>query len=257
MQHEIRELKEKIIRAATASGEGHIASAFSVLDILWVIYKSIIRYNASNPSDPTRDRFVLSKGHASLGLYGVLAHFGFFPLEELVSFASMHSRLGGHPDSLKIPGVEASTGSLGHGMPMALGMALGLRIKESNARVICIVGDGECNEGSVWESALLAAHHNLGNFTCIVDYNHSGDRALMLGDLSAKFLSFGWSVSDIDGHDHDQIESALRPHGGSKPRAIIASTIKGHGCKAMENNPAWHHKAPNLDELEGLLLQLA
>ncbi len=256
MESDIRALKAKIIRAASISGEGHIASAFSILDILWVLYHSILRNDPAQPQDPLRDRFVLSKGHASLGIYGILAQRGFFPLEELNTFASSSGRLGGHPDSRKVPGVEASTGSLGHGMPMAAGMALGLKIRESASRVVCIVGDGECNEGAVWEAALLAAHHQLGNFTCIVDYNHSGDRALMLGDLCAKFSSFGWETTEIDGHDHAQIKAALEPHGGNVPRAIIARTIKGHGCKDMEHNPAWHHKAPKADELEALLAQL-
>jgi transketolase len=256
IEAQIKGIRQNIIRAASAAGEGHIASAFSILDILWVLYHDILRNDPQQPQDPQRDRFVLSKGHASLGIYGILAERGFFPLEELNSFASSSGRLGGHPDSRKVPGVEASTGSLGHGMPMAVGMALGLKIKTSTSRVVCIVGDGECNEGSVWEAALLAAHHQLGHFTCIVDYNHSGDRALMLGDLTAKFRSFGWDTTEVDGHDHAQLQAALTPHGGTVPRAIIASTIKGHGCTDMEHNPAWHHKAPKADELEALLAQL-
>ncbi len=256
MPSPLRDLREQIIRAASVAGEGHIASAFSILDILWVLYHGILRHDPGNPSDPARDRFVLSKGHASLGIYGILAQRGFFPMDELKTFASSSGRLGGHPDSRKVPGVEASTGSLGHGMPMAAGMALGLKIRESASRVVCIVGDGECNEGAVWEAALLAAHHKLGNFTCVVDFNHSGDRALMLGDLAGKFRSFGWEVTEIDGHDHAQIEAVLKPHGGDVPRAVIANTIKGRGCTDMENNPAWHHKAPKADELEAVLAQL-
>lgn len=252
----LRNLREQIIRAACIAGEGHIPSAFSILDILWVLYHDILRHDSSNPTDPFRDRFVLSKGHASLGLYGILAERGFFPIEELKTFGSFTSRLGGHPDSRKVPGIEASTGSLGHGMPMAVGMALGLKIRESSSRVVSIVGDGECNEGTVWEAALLAAHHKLDNLTCIVDFNHSGDRALMLGDLSAKFRSFGWDVREIDGHNHSQIKDSLKPCSGTLPRAVIANTIKGKGCKEMENNPAWHHKAPSLQELDTILEQL-
>lgn len=252
----LRNLREQIIRAACIAGEGHIPSAFSILDILWVLYHDILRHDSSNPTDPFRDRFVLSKGHASLGLYGILAERGFFPIEELKTFGSFTSRLGGHPDSRKVPGIEASTGSLGHGMPMAVGMALGLKIRESSSRVVSIVGDGECNEGTVWEAALLAAHHKLDNLTCIVDFNHSGNRALMLGDLSAKFRSFGWDVIEIDGHNHSQIKDSLKPCSGTLPRAVIANTIKGKGCKEMENNPAWHHKAPSLQELDTILEQL-
>lgn len=256
IEAQIKGIRENIIRAAAAAGEGHIASAFSILDILYVLYFNLLRNDPQQPQDPERDRFVLSKGHASLGIYGILAQRGFFPLAELNTFASSSGRLGGHPDSRKVPGVEASTGSLGHGMPMAAGMALGLRINASASRVVCIVGDGECNEGSVWEAALLAAHHKLGNLTCIVDYNHSGDRALELGDLASKFRSFGWDTVEVDGHDHEQLLAALTPHGGAVPRAVIASTIKGRGCKEMENNPAWHHKAPKAEELEALLTQL-
>lgn len=252
----LRTIRGNIIRAACIAGEGHIASAFSILDILYVLYSSVLRHDPSQPQEPSRDRFVLSKGHASLGLYGVLAERGYFPNVELDSFASAGGRLGGHPDSRKVPGVEASTGSLGHGMPMAVGMALGLKIRDLECRTVCIVGDGECNEGAVWEAALLAAHHKLSNLSCIVDFNRSGDRALVLGDLVGKFRSFGWDVTEIDGHDHTQIEAALRPHGGDVPRAVIANTIKGKGCKEMENNPAWHHKAPKAEELEAVLAQL-
>jgi transketolase len=177
-------------------------------------------------------------------------------MENLRTFASASSHLGGHPGSRKVPGIEASTGSLGHGMPMAVGMALGLKIRDAEPRVICIVGDGECNEGAIWEAAMLAAHHQLGNLTCIVDFNHSGDRALTLGDLGAKFRSFGWDVVEIDGHNHFQIQEALLPSGGLVPRVVIANTIKGHGCAEMENNPAWHHKAPKAEELEAILTQL-
>jgi transketolase len=135
-------------------------------------------------------------------------------------------------------------------------MALAARIRGRQYKTAVLVSDGECNEGSVWEAALLAAHHKLGNLTCIVDYNHSGDRALALGDLASKFRSFGWDTVEVDGHDHEQLLAALSPHGGAVPRAVIASTIKGRGCKEMENNPASHHKAPKAEELESLLTQL-
>ena len=256
MHYELCDLKKQIVTAACVAGEGHIASAFSILDILWVLYETILRHDPASPDSANRDRFILSKGHASLGLYAILAQRGFFPMESLRAFASASSRLGGHPDSRKVPGIEASTGSLGHGMPMAVGMALGLKIRDAEPRVICIVGDGECNEGAIWEAAMLAAHHQLGNLTCIVDFNHSGDRALTLGDLGAKFRSFGWDVVEIDGHNHFQIQEALLPSGGLVPRVVIANTIKGHGCAEMENNPAWHHKAPKADELEAILTQL-
>jgi len=251
-----KDLRVHIIRAATLAGEGHIASAFSILDILWVLYGQVLRHDPARPDDESRDRFVLSKGHASLGLYAILGAHGYFPLDELTSFASNASRLGGHPDSLKVPGVEASTGSLGHGMPMAVGRALALKAKKSDSHVYCLIGDGECNEGTIWESALLAAHHQLSRLTCIVDFNHSGDRALGLGDLEAKFRSFGWNVLVVDGHDHIQLKSALLIPSDKNPTVLIANTIKGKGCKEMEGNPAWHHKAPTKEELDSILEQV-
>ncbi|MFZ4776056.1 MAG: transketolase [Terrimicrobiaceae bacterium] len=251
----IQSLKRQIVLATVAAGEGHIASAFSILDILWVLY-GVLRIDPADPRNEGRDRFILSKGHGSLALYAVLAKKGFFPIAQLEHFGEFNSPLGGHPDCNKVPGVEASTGSLGHGFPMAVGMALGLRIKKSSMRIYCLIGDGEANEGSVWEAAMLANHHKLGNLTCILDYNHSGDRALCLGDLRQKFTAFGWESCEIDGHDHHQILMALNVTGGEAPRMIIANTIKGKGCQEMENNPAWHHKAPSPVELSTLLAQL-
>ena len=244
----MKQLREKIIRAAHQAGEGHIPSALSILDILWVLYFDILKIDVKNPEAEERDRFILSKGHASLGLYAILAAKGILPEEALADFCEYDSCLGGHPDRNKVPGVEASTGSLAHGFPMAVGVALGLKIKQSPARVVTLIGDGECNEGAVWESALLAAHHQLNNLTCVVDYNHSTDRALELGDLVEKFAAFGWLAVGIDGHNQEQIKQALLLKDPLRPLAIIAATIKGRGIKSMENNPAWHHKAPN-DEI--------
>lgn len=253
----INRLKRQIVLATVAIGEGHIASAFSILDILWVLYDRVLQIDPENPKSDERDRFVLSKGHGSLALYAVLAEKGFFPASELERFASFDSFLGGHPDCNKVPGVEASTGSVGHGLPMGVGMALGMRIRKVNRRVFVLIGDGECNEGSIWESVLLAAHHRLANLTCVVDYNHSTDRALMLGDITAKFSTFGWAATTINGHDHNAIHNALIRTDPDRPTAIVAETVKGFGCKQMENNPAWHHRAPTQDELPGILEELA
>ncbi|MSU55030.1 MAG: transketolase [Candidatus Taylorbacteria bacterium] len=252
----INSLKSSIVLAAHNAGEGHVASAFSILDILWVLYDLVLRFNPLNPKDPQRDIFILSKGHASLALYAVLAEKGFFEKSELERFAKFDSILGGHPDRNKIPGVEASTGSLGHGLPMAIGVALGLKISNSKAKVFTLIGDGEANEGTVWESALLATHHKLTNLICIVDYNHSTDRALSVGDLSLKFEAFGWKCLKINGHNHKKILKALSSQSDKKPIAIIAETIKGFGSKTMEHNPAWHHKSPNKEELEIILKEL-
>jgi transketolase len=248
----MRGLRARILEVAAASGEGHIPSALSILDILWVLYDRVLNISPLTIHSSGRDRFVMSKGHASLGLYAVLAEKRFFPSSALESFGRYDSFLGGHPDCNKVPGVEASTGSLGHGFPIAVGMAMGLRIQHNPARVYCIVGDGESNEGTIWESAALAAHHRLDNLHCIVDYNHSTDRALSLGDMGAKFAAFDWAVCEVDGHDHEALHEALTWRPGA-PVCVIANTVKGHGCRPMEGNPAWHHKSPSASELSQLL----
>ncbi len=251
-----KDLIERIVKMSAKANEGHIPSALSIIDILWVLYEKVLKIDPANPDDPGRDRFILSKGHASLGLYIILAEKGFFPVSELENFGKFNSLLGGHPDRNKIPGVEASTGSLGHGLPVSVGVALGIKIKNLNARVFTIVGDGEANEGTIWESAFLAAHHKLSNLCCIVDYNHSTDRALNVGDLVAKFDAFGWDSYQIDGHNHEEIYRALSRSNDTKPMAIIADTMKGCGCRIMENNPEWHHKSPSRQELENILKDL-
>ncbi|OGH88692.1 MAG: transketolase [Candidatus Magasanikbacteria bacterium RIFOXYC2_FULL_42_28] len=254
--NEIKKMISEILEIGSKSGEGHIPSALSVLDILWVLYDRVLKVDSKNPRDINRDRFILSKGHASLGLYAVLARKNFFSDEVWRSFGSFDSLLGGHPDRNKVPGVEASTGSLGHGFPMAVGMALALRIKNTPARVFALIGDGEANEGTIWESSLLAAHHKLSNLCCIVDSNHSTDRALLVNNLSEKFKYFGWDTIEIDGHDHDEIYAALNTPISREPLAIIANTIKGHGVKMMENDPSWHHRIPSAQELGEALSSL-
>ncbi len=253
----LNHLRRQIIAATTATKEGHIPSALSILDIVWVLYDRVMRFDPREPRSDDRDRFILSKGHGSLAVYAVLAAKGFFPAEELPRFATLESPLGGHPDHTKVPGIEASTGSLGHGLPFGVGVALALRLRKADRRVFVLVGDAECNEGSIWEAVLLAAHHELANLTCIVDYNHSTDRALNMGNLTAKFAAFGWRATGINGHDHEAIASALRARDQHKPTAIVAETIKGHGVKQMENNPAWHHRSPSKEELEAMFQELA
>ncbi len=171
---ELRDLRRHIIEASAKAGEGHVPSAFSILDILWVLYDRLMNIDPANPTAETRDRFILSKGHASLGLYAVLAHKGVFGAEAFVTFGKYGGILGSHPDSTIVPGVEASTGSLGHGFPIAVGVAMGQRIRKMSARTFCLIGDGEANEGSVWEAALLGAHHKLENITCIVAHTIKG-----------------------------------------------------------------------------------
>jgi transketolase len=252
----INKLKRDIIEAILPTGEGHLPSAFSILDILWVLYDSILNLDLSNIGTEERNRFVLSKGHGSLALYAVLSEKNFLSREEMRMFARYNSQLGGHPDCNKIKGVEASTGSLGHGLPMAMGMALGMKIRRLQHRVYTVVGDGECNEGSIWESALLASHHRLNNLVCIIDYNHSTDRALLLGNLCDKFSSFGWHTIRINGHVHDEIRDALNVIDDHRPIVIVADTIKGKGIKMLENNPAWHHRGPTQEEAIIMLREL-
>jgi transketolase len=254
----ILELREMVVRASSQSKEGHIPSGLSILDILWVLYDRILRIDKTNPADPERDRFILSKGHGSLGLYAVLIGSGLLDEKLIGDFGSFDSILGGHPDRNKIPFVEASTGSLGHGLPMAVGIAMGAKIQGKDLRVYTVVGDGECNEGTIWESALLAAHHQLDNLCCIVDYNHSTDRALGVGNLVEKFHSFGWNAIEINGHDHALLYTHLSqvPQKTGMPTVLVAETIKGYGIPSMENQPAWHHKSPSTEEITGIIKEI-
>jgi len=252
----VKKMKREIIEAMLLTGEGHLPSAFSIIDILWVLYDKILNIDSNNIEKDDRNHFILSKGHGALALYAVLSERNFFTKEELRKFARYDSPLGGHPDCKKVLGVEASTGSLGHGLPMAIGMALGMKIRRLNHRVYTIVGDGECNEGTIWESALLASHHCLNNLVCIIDYNHSTDRALTLGNLSDKFSSFGWCVTIVNGHIHEEILKGLKIIDDHRPLVIIADTIKGKGIKMIENNPAWHHRGPTQEEASIMLKEL-
>lgn len=252
----MKELKKRILTVSHSNQEGHIPSAFSILDILYVLYHDVMDVDPADPKKEVRDRLIISKGHASLGIYTVMADRGYFPMEEVETFCQFGSRLGGHPDRNKVPGIEASTGSLGHGLPLALGMALGMKIKGVAGTVYTIVGDGEFNEGTMWESTLIASHHNLSNLVCILDYNHSTDRALDLGDMKQKFEAFGWESCETDGHDHAVLRAALQRPVGNHPKAVIANTIKGYGCPSIENNPAWHHRSPNDTEYAQMMEEL-
>ncbi len=238
-------LIEKILTLSSKKKEGHIGSSLSILDILIALY--------SNHIQKTNNRFILSKGHASLGLYVVLDYFG-ITSSNIESFCDFNSELGGHPSN-KVNGVETSTGSLGHGLPIAVGMAIGYKIQKIDGKIFVLIGDGESNEGTIWESALLAAHHKLNNLVCIMDHNKSGDRALKIDSVIKKFEAFNWSVLEIDGHDPVQIDNALNAI-SDKPLFVLANTIKGKGVAIMENNPEWHHKSPSSDELQKFLKEL-
>jgi transketolase len=249
----MKNLKEKILSIATLKKEGHIPSSLSILDIMYVLYDKVLNIDSIKENKIDRDRFILSKGHASLGLYVVLDHFNLLK-DNLDTFCDLNSKLGGHPTD-KIFGVESSTGSLGHGLPIGVGLALAYKIKKYKGKVYVIVGDGEANEGTIWESALLANHHELDNLFCIIDFNHSTDRAVELGELDNKFKSFGWDVKIVDGHNHDEILLALN-NKSNKPTCIIANTIKGKGITMIENNPEWHHKFPNEEEYKLIINNL-
>ncbi len=222
MQSDLAHIEQLMLQAT--GDEKHDAAAHSTLDVPWVLYDRILRYDPHNPHSEERDRFVLSKGHGPIAFYTILALKGFFPVAELATFMQRNSRLGAHPDRNKVPGAEISSGSLGHGLPMALGMAFGLRLKKSDRRVFVLIGDGECNEGSIWEAALLASHQQLRNLTCIVINNHSSTPDL--GDLAAKFSTFGWVASTINGRDHQQIYTALTQIDSERPTVVVADIIE-------------------------------
>lgn len=204
--------------------EKHDSSAASTLDVLWVLYDRVMHYDPEHPRSEDRDRFVLSKGHGPVAYYAILAAKGFFAPEILHTFEQYHSILGAHPDRQQVPGAEASTGSLGHGFPMAVGMALALRLKQNPRRVFALIGDGECNEGSVWETALLAGSQHLTNLTCIIINNHSSN--LSLGDIAAKFAAFDWSARTVDGRSHEQIYEALMQQDATRPTAVVAEIAR-------------------------------
>ena len=243
----IAELRNLVVQMAAHGQEGHVPSSLSILDLVWAIYDEGF-VTESNDS-----KFVLSKGHGCLALYVTLAKKKYFPESWLRDFATFSSPLGGHPDSTQVPGVEASTGSLGHGLPFSCGLAYAEKLKGSAGKIFVLVGDGESNEGSVWESALLAAHRKLDNLVCIIDNNKSSSRAMEMGDFGSKFKSFGWDSVDIDGHDNSAIKEALALT-TQKPLAIVATTVKGKGIEEMEDNPAWHHTKISPEDLKRFTL---
>lgn len=243
-----RYLRLMVIDAIEGASRGHIGSTMSLIEIMRVLYDSVLDFNADDPWWPDRDRLILSKGHGCLAQYVLLADHGFFPSSELREFCSFLSRLGGHPEYGQVPGVEASTGALGHGLSIGVGMAQAARIRGDNHHVYVILGDGELDEGSVWEAALSAAHRNLTNLTLIVDYNKMQSYGPIhdvwgLEPLADKFTAFGFSVSEIDGHDVSALASALSEKVLDRPRAVIAHTVKGRGVDFAEDRANWHHKS--------------
>jgi transketolase len=249
-------LRRLVVRGLEGGGRGHIGSSMSLIEIMRVLYDDILRYRPTEPQWPERDRMILSKGHGCLALYVVLADKGFIPLETLDTFCHCDSILGGHPEAGKIPGVEASTGALGHGLSVGVGMALAARMQKRDSRVFVCTGDGEINEGSIWEAAMCAGKHKLSNLTVIVDYNkvQSAGPTREIQDLEPladKWKAFNFAVAEVDGHDVAALRAALwrLPLAPDKPSVVICHTVKGKGLPFAENDANWHHKAKIPPEL--------
>lgn len=258
-----RKLREHSVRMTHKAGASHVGSSLSMVELLVVLYTRILRVDPRRPDWPDRDRFILSKGHGCAAYYAVLAETGFFPVEWLETFYADGSRLAGHATHTYVPGIEISTGSLGHGLSVATGMALAAKRDGKSWRVFCLLSDGECDEGSTWEPILFAPQHRLDNLIAIVDYNKiqslgTVKEVIDLDPLAAKWQTFGWSVREIDGHNLEQIEDALRqvPYENGRPSCLIAHTVKGKGVSFMENKLLWHYRIPQGDEYRAALSEL-
>ena len=243
------ELRKEIIRLSAIAGGGHLGGALSMVDIIIALHYHVMNLKPGDPKWPKRDRFVLSKGHGSIAYCPVLADLGFFPKDWLETFNRLDSPFGMHPDMNKIPGVEMSTGSLGHGLSVAVGMALSARLDNEDWRVFVLLGDGETNEGMVWEAVQAASHYKLGNITAIIDRNRLSldgptEEIMSIEPISQRWEAFGWRVYDIDGHNMETIVDtfdSLPPADNEVPNLVIARTVKGKGVKFMEGNPIWHY----------------
>jgi transketolase len=252
-----RDMRVDIIRMIEAAGSGHPGGSLSVIDILTVLYWNFLKHDPKNPDWADRDRLILSKGHACPALYAVMSKRGYFPHEELMQLRKLDSPLQGHPDRMRLPGIEFSTGSLGQGLSVALGMAIAAKMDKKDWKTYVILGDGELQEGQNWEAYMAAPKFKLDNLIMIVDHNNGQidgfvDQVMPIESLADKFKAFNWNVQLVDGHDLDEIEHALKnaPAAGGKPHAIIAKTIKGKGVSFMENNIAWHGSAPKKEDAD-------
>ena len=262
LSHICKEMRRDIINMTANAGSGHPGGSLSIVELMASIFCNHMRIDPKDPRKADRDRFVLSKGHAAPCYYAILAELGFIDKAEFANFRQLHSILQGHPDYKKIPGIDASTGSLGQGCSIAVGMALGAKHQGKDIKVYTILGDGECQEGQIWESFMAAAHFKLDNLTVIIDYNGlqidgTNDEVMSLGDMPAKLRAFGFDLHEIDGHDFDAIEAALSaPAAAGKPKCILAHTVKGKGVSYMENQVGWHGKAPNEEQRAQALKEL-
>ena len=258
-----RAMRVEIIKMLAAAGSGHPGGSLSATDILAVLYQDVLRIDPQRPDLPARDRLVLSKGHAAPALYAALALRGFFPVEDLADLRKLGSKLQGHPDMHKTPGVDFSTGSLGQGLAAACGMAKAAKMDGGDYRVYAIMGDGEQQEGQIWEAAMFAAHYQLDNLTAFLDHNHLQidgciEDVLNPEPLDAKWRAFGWEVIPCDGHDHQALHAAVKQAQSTKgkPTLILAETVKGKGVSFMENQAGWHGKAPNAEQAAQALAEL-
>ncbi|WP_093667166.1 transketolase [Sphingomonas gellani] len=255
-------MRRRSIRMVFEARQGHPGGDMSATDVLATLYFGVMRFDPANPLDPARDRFVMSKGHCTGALYTALAGAGFFPEDELSTYLRPGSRLNGHPNRTYLPGVETNTGPLGHGLPVAVGIAVAGQIDKSFHRTFVLTGDGELQEGSMWEAAMFAGHRKLDKLTVVVDRNRLQQGARTedtnaLEPLADKWRAFGWDVSEIDGHDHASLLATLEAPGTERPRCIIANTIKGQGISFMLDQASWHHGVPTQTQFTTALEELA
>jgi transketolase len=257
-------LRGQVVQMCHDASSAHLGSSLSCVDVLTAAYWHVLKIDPKHPKDPLRDRFILSKGHAAMAIYATLAHRGFFPVEELKTYNQDNGRLAEHPPANLLEGIEAATGSLGHGLPIGIGMALAGRMRGERFRVFALLSDGENNEGSVWEAAMFASAQKLGNVCAIIDYNKwqataRSNETLQLAPLRDKWEAFGWDAREIDGHDVGALAEAMQAipdHGDSRPVALIAHTVKGKGVSFMEDDNNWHYRAPTADEVQKAFVEL-
>lgn len=253
------DIRIRVAEIVRSSKEGHIPSSYSVVDIISILYRQYLRFDSGNPHSSSRDYFVLSKGHAAAALFAVMESVGLISREVVDRYALAGSPLGGHPDRTKVAFVEASTGSLGHGLPMAVGMAIGLKVKGKTNRVVVLIGDGESQEGTTWEAALVAPNRNLGNLCVVVDWNQSGMQLNPIDNPADKWRAFGWDVLEVDGHSETDLGRAFDSFfksAKSRPTALVARTVKGKGVTFLEGHGSWHHKIPSDAEIQQIREEL-
>jgi len=262
LQTQSKILREDILSMITSAGSGHPGGSLSAIDIITTLYFKVLRHRPTDPEWSDRDRFILSKGHAAPALYAALARTGYFPIEELITLRQLGARLQGHPEKGRLPGIEASTGSLGQGLSIGAGMALAGRLDQKNYRVYVLMGDGEVNEGQVWEAALFAAHYKIDSLTAILDCNRQQldgwtKEIMNIDPIAEKWRSFGWHLIEIDGHDFNAILSAFsEAQTAGKPTLILAHTTKGKGVSFMENNLEFHGMAPTPEQFQTAMAEL-